>query len=89
MTLIDKIEQICLYSRYYGNMVSTAQRLYDNEEGYAVVVILFNATELIFKSICENFNDNFNKDIAALSKLGILTESEKTFLTAKNMDSVK
>ena len=67
MTIKDQIDSIWLYSRYYGNMVSTAQRLYDDEEGYAAVVILLNATELIFKSLRENYSDNFNRDIVALA----------------------
>lgn len=83
MILKDKIEHIWQYSRYYGNMVSTAQRLYDNEEGYAALVILFNATELIFKSLRDNYSDNFNKDIAALADKGLLTEAEKDFFDSK------
>ena len=79
----DKIEYIWQYSRYYGNMISTAQRLYNNEEGYAAVVILFNATELIFKSLRENYSDNFNRDISALVDMGLLTLSEKDFFDSK------
>lgn len=79
----DKIEYIWQYSRYYGNMISTAQRLYNNEEGYAAVVILFNATELIFKSLRENYSDNFNRDISALTDMGLLTPSEKDFFDSK------
>lgn len=83
MLLKDKIEYIWQYSRYYGNMISTAQRLYNNEEGYAAVVILFNATELIFKSLRENYSDNFNRDISALVDMGLLTLSEKDFFDSK------
>ena len=83
MILKDKIEYIWQYSRYDGNMASTAQRLYDNEEGYAALVILFNATELIFKSLRDNYSDNFNKDIAALADKGLLTEAEKDFFDSK------
>ena len=83
MTIKDQIDYIWLYSRYYGNMVSTAQRLYDDEEGYAAVVILLNATELIFKSLRENYSDNFNRDIVALVDVGLLTEKEKDFFDSK------
>ena len=78
MTIKDQIDYIWLYSRYYGNMVSTAQRLYDDEEGYAAVVILLNATELIFKSLRENYSDNFNRDIVALAEVGLLTEKDSS-----------
>lgn len=83
MTIKDKIEYIWLYSRYYAEMIFTAQRLYSNEEGYAATVILLNATELIFKSIRENFSQNFNQDIAALTNAGLLEEDEKDFFENK------
>lgn len=83
MTIKDKIDYIWLYSKYYGDMVFTAQRLYNNGEGYAATVIIFNATELIFKSVRENFKENFNQDIAALTNSGWLTESEKDFFDNK------
>lgn len=79
----NKVEFIWQYSRYYGNMISTAQRLYNNNEGYAAIVILFNATELIFKSLRENYSDNFNRDISALADMGLLTSSEKDFFDSK------
>ena len=76
-------EYIWKYSHYYGDMIFTALRLRDSGEGYAATVILFNATELIFKSIRENFKDNFNQDIKSLSKLGFLSEEERDFFENK------
>ena len=79
MDIKECIENVWLYSHYYGDMLFTAQRLNDANEGYAAVIILFNAAELIFKSLRENFKENFNQDISALCAAGILSEEEKKF----------
>ncbi len=84
MTTKDKIECIWQYSHYYGDMLFTSLRLYDSGEGYAATVVIFNAVELIFKSLRENFNENFNQDIRALTGAGVLTEDEKDFFDNKN-----
>jgi len=54
--LIDEIWQ---YSHYYGDMLFTSLRLHENEEDYAAILVLFNAMELICKSVRENYNQNF------------------------------
>lgn len=84
MTTKDKIEFIWQYSHYYSDMLFTSLRLYDNGEGYAATVVLFNAVELVFKSLRDNYKDNFNHDIKALRDAGILTETEKEFFDNKN-----
>lgn len=79
MSIHNQIEFVWLYSHYYGDMLFTALRLHSNEESYSAMLILFNAVELIFKSIRENYNQNFIQDINALTSAGILTEEEKEF----------
>ena len=79
VTTKDKIECVWQYSRYYGDMLFTSLRLYDSGEGYSATAILFNAVELIFKSFRENYEENFNQDIAALTEAGVLTADEKDF----------
>lgn len=81
----DCIECVWLYSHYYGDMLFTAQRLYTADEGYAAVTILFNAMELLFKSLRENFKGTFNQDVADLHQRGFLTEDEKYFLIDENV----
>lgn len=76
----DCIESVWLYSHYYGDMLFTAQRLYAANEGYAAVTILFNAMELLFKSLRENFNGTFNQDVADLHQRRFLTKDERFFL---------
>lgn len=78
--MINAIDNIWQYSRYYGDMVATNIRLYDNEEDYAAMMILFNAMELIFKSIRGNFNHNMTKDILELKNKNFITEDEYSFL---------
>jgi hypothetical protein len=75
-----KIDRIWEYSHYYGDMLFSAKRLYDSEEPYAAVMILFNATELLLKSVRENYSKTFSEDIALLGKQGILTEEEQNYL---------
>ena len=76
----NKLNSIWHYSHYYGDMLFSAKRLYDNEEPYAAVMILFNATELLLKSVRENYSKTFSEDIDVLGKQGILTEEEQNYL---------
>ena len=79
------IESVWQYSHYYGDMLFTAQRLYAASEGYAAVTILFNAMELLFKSLRENFRGTFNQDVSDLHQKNILSEDEKIFLIDENV----
>lgn len=79
------IESVWLYSHYYGDMLFTAQRLFSSNEGYAAVTILFNAMELLFKSLRDNFKGTFNQDVTDLYQKSILTEEEKFFLIDENV----
>lgn len=79
------IESVWLYSHYYGDMLFTAQRLYATNEGYAAITILFNAMELLFKSLRENFKGTFNQDVLDLHQKNYLTEEEKIFLIDENV----
>ncbi len=83
MSIKDMVERIWQYSNYYGDMVFTSLRLYDAGEGYAATAILFNAVELVFKSIRENYKENFNQDIKALKDSTVLTEEEYDFFENK------
>ena len=66
-------------------MLFTSQRLYVANEGYAAVTILFNAMELLFKSLRENFKGTFNQDVSDLHQKNILTEEETFFLVDENV----
>ena len=75
-----KINRIWEYSHYYGDMLFSAKRLHDNGECYAAVMLLFNATELLFKSLRGNYSKTFSEDIETLVNQGILTEKEQDYL---------
>ena len=79
---MDKmIQWIWQYSNYYGDMLATAVRLHDEGESYAATLVLFNATELICKSVRENYNQNFSQDLSHLQKNGLLSEENYEFLS--------
>lgn len=61
-------------------MVATAERLHENEEDYAAMMILFNALELVFKSVRENFKERIIDDINDLKNQGLLSEQDYIFL---------
>jgi hypothetical protein len=77
------IDEIWQYSRYYGDMLFTALRLHDEEEDYAAILVLFNAMELICKSVRENYNQNFLEDLADLKNKNILLAEDYEFLSNK------
>ena len=79
---MDKmIQRIWQYSNYYGDMLATAVRLHNEGEDYAATLVLFNATELICKSVRENYNQNFSQDLSHLQKNGLLSEDDYEFLS--------
>lgn len=55
-------------------MLQTSKRLYNDDEYYASVLILFNAIELIIKSYREKYSSNFNDDIEFLRKNKLISE---------------
>lgn len=85
----DAIERVWLYSHYYGDMLFTAQRLRESEESNAAFTILMNATELIFKSLRENFSQTFNQDIEYLRENGYLSDDEATFFEVNSIREIR
>lgn len=79
----DMIDGVWQYSRHYGDMLSTSLRLHDDEEDYAAILVLFNAIELICKSVRGNYNQSFYDDLSYLKKENILSEENYEFLSNK------
>lgn len=79
------IDEIWQYSRYYGDMIVTSLRLHDEEEDYAAISVLFNALELICKSVRDNFNQNFLEDLSDLKYRNILSDKDYEFLANKEI----
>ncbi len=80
----NKIDYIWHYCHYYGDMLFTARRLHEDGESYAALILLFNATELLLKSIRGNFEKNFKEDIIFLVEKQVLTEDEGKYLDGDN-----
>lgn len=79
----NMLDGIWRHSRYYGDMLSTALRLHDYEEDYAAILVLFNAMELICKSVRGNYKQNFSEDLLDLKNKNILSEENYEFLDNK------
>lgn len=77
--MINEIDVIWQHSRYYGDMVATSLRLHNEGENYAALMILFNAMELILKSVRENYQENLVNDINDLKNKGLLSEEDCLF----------
>ena len=78
------IERIWEYSRFYGELLNSANRLNRNGDGYAAFLLLFNVLELICKSLRESDKDNIFGDIIWLADNGLFTQEEKEFLSGEN-----
>lgn len=83
MDFTNHIDHIWLYSKYYGDMVASSFHLNELGESYGAIVILFNAMELIFKSIRENDKHNINDDIEWLKDNDYISSDEAAFLNDK------
>lgn len=71
MMLLDKrsaIDIVWQYSRFYGERLSNCERLFENEEGYAALILLFEMTESICKFVAGNYEDNFHLIVDKLYK---------------------
>ena len=77
------IERIWEYSKFYGDLLFTANHLSQDGESYAAFLVLFNAVELICKSLRETDNGNPSQDIAWLADNGYFTDEEKEFLNGE------
>ncbi len=78
------IERIMRYSTFYGDLISKANRLSKDGESYVAFLTLFNALELICKSLRETDNGNLSQDIAWLAENGFFSDEEKELLSGEN-----
>ena len=78
------VDCIWEYSKFYGELICTANRLHQNGDSYAAFLLLFNVLELVCKSLRETDDGNISGDIAILAEQGILTSEEKDFLNGEN-----
>lgn len=81
---INYYDNIWQYSKYYADMIAMAVRLMENDESYASLLVLFNTTEMLFKSIREDDSKNFKDDIQWMHDKDYITDEEYEFLNSEN-----
>lgn len=65
---IEAINYIYQYSRYYGNVLYECEELYKEESGFILIITFFNMVENIIKSVNEDYESTFAKNISKLKK---------------------
>lgn len=62
----EAINYIYQYSKYYGNVLYECEELYKEERGFILLITFFNMVENIIKSINEDYEASFGKNINKL-----------------------
>lgn len=81
-TAIDYIWQ---YSKFYGNQLFQCERHFSEEEGYVALVLLFDTTENICKSIIGNYESSFYNIVNQLKEKDLINEQEQGFLSTNEL----
>lgn len=79
----EVIGYVWQYSKYYGNMLGYCEQVSQDENsryGHISLLTLFNLSEVIFKSVVGNYDDEFKKIIQELKDRNIINEIEHDFL---------
>lgn len=82
--MIKYIDRIWEYSSFFGNLLTTANRLHEENESYAAFLVLFNVLEQVCKSLRETDNGNVANDIKWLSENGLISEEDEAYLNGDN-----
>lgn len=77
----DIIDIIWQYSRTYGNKLSYCERYFQDGEGYSSLLILFETTENICKSIIGDYDSSFYNVVQKLLDKDLISEEEHKFLS--------
>lgn len=84
MYSLDKemaLNLIWQYSKFFGQNIDTCEQLFKNDEGYVSLILLFETTENICKSIIENYNLSFFDVVVELKKLNMINKREEQILS--------
>ncbi|SHE61787.1 hypothetical protein [Clostridium fallax] len=82
---IEVIDYVWQYSRCLGNLLGSCYRLEEYEEGQILLFNLFNITEVIFKSVIEDYESRFIDIIDKLKKYDYINDIECNFLNDKKI----
>lgn len=82
----EVIGYVWQHSRYYGNLLSYCEKLAEEQSGngFALLVVLFNLTENVFKDRIKDYDARFSDVIKRLRNQGIITRTEYIFLNNKD-----
>lgn len=82
--LLDKrsvIDIIWQYSRFYGERLSDCERLFEDEEGYAALILLFEITENICKFVVGDYESSFCIIVDKMYKQDYVSKNVKNFFS--------
>lgn len=82
--MTDQLECIWLYSHFLGEQFHIAEQLHEENKSYAAFLVLFNALELLCKSLRESDNGNAVSDIKWMLENAFITPEEEAFLNGPN-----
>jgi hypothetical protein len=77
------IDYMWQYSKFYGNKLGECERYFEDGEGYVAVILLFEVTENICKSIIGEYEASFFNIVKKLKEYGRINEEEEGFLSIK------
>jgi len=77
------IDYMWQYSKFYGNKLGECERYFEDGEGYVAVILLFEVTENICKSIIGEYEAGFFNIVKKLKDYGRINEEEEGFLSIK------
>lgn len=75
------MEYIWQYSRFYGTILSYCEQHFYKNESYIALILLFEVTEYICKSVIGDYDSSFYNVVESLYNKGIITVDEKQFLS--------
>lgn len=77
MDILNKESSLKLvwqYSNFYGQNLYDCEQLHNNGKSYVALILLFETTESICKSIIEDYDSSFFHVVEQLKKLGLISK---------------
>lgn len=79
----EVIDYIWQYSKFYGNKLGDCEQYYYDGDGYVALILMFEVTENICKSVVGDYESSFYKVVEKLHKEHYITDCEREFLSLK------
>lgn len=84
MNTLDKelsLQLVWQYSNFYGQSLYDCEHLHRNGKSYVALILLFETTESICKSIIEDYDSSFFHVVGQLKELGLISEFGEKILS--------